>query len=578
MLQQFGACGSNEHTQPYLIDKIHRYRSLRIEEVAKELSVRKLWIDKRCILIGLDGATFDLLDSLMEQGVMPFLDSLSRSGSRAALSSIIPPLTPPAWTSLVTGRSPGHHGVFDFFQKEIGSAYIRIADRRDIHCDTIWEIADQCGARTTSLNFPLMMPPPPINGNIIAGGWLTRRQLRLACHPDALYKTVTHLPGVDANVLTLDMSHEAKALEGCSEDEYEEWIDFHIAREKQWASILTHLMQEDPCQLTAVLFDGVDKIQHLCWRFLSLQNDLGSLTPSEMRIREHCLAYFSEIDRIIAKIDRLAGPAATLLIVSDHGFGPQVETFFANAWLAENGYLKWADRTAEDRSSGTLGMDMLAKHTYLLDWEHTVAYAATPSSNGIHIVPAGDNHPNGISRQEYASFRKRLIEKLLRIVSPTTGEACISRIYTREEAFPGPYQAHAPDLTLIFHDGGLLSILPSDKLVVPLDTVKGSHRMAGVFMAKGPGIRPQLRMDPTSILSIAPLVLYSLGLEVPADMEGRIPEEIFDPSYLKRYPVTIAKPSAKRPASVCTINQQPLFDAEAKAKMAEKLRALGYID
>ena len=58
------------------------------------------------LLIGLDGATFTVLDPYMERGVMPFLAELSARGTRAVLRSIMPPLTPPAWTSLVTGQAP----------------------------------------------------------------------------------------------------------------------------------------------------------------------------------------------------------------------------------------------------------------------------------------------------------------------------------------------------------------------------------------------------------------------------------------------------------------------------------------
>ena len=58
------------------------------------------------LMIGLDGATFTLLDPLIEQGVMPFLGSVLNNAVRADLMSTRHPLTPPAWTSMITGRSP----------------------------------------------------------------------------------------------------------------------------------------------------------------------------------------------------------------------------------------------------------------------------------------------------------------------------------------------------------------------------------------------------------------------------------------------------------------------------------------
>ena len=70
------------------------------------------------LLLGLDGATDTVLDPMIASGMMPNLGALLNRGTRGTLRSIMPPLTPPAWTSLMTGKHPGQHGVFDFFQKE----------------------------------------------------------------------------------------------------------------------------------------------------------------------------------------------------------------------------------------------------------------------------------------------------------------------------------------------------------------------------------------------------------------------------------------------------------------------------
>ena len=74
---------------------------------------------EKTVLIGLDGGTFTIFDALIDEGVMPFLKEFLASSARADLLSVIPALTPPAWTSLMTGRHPGNHGVFDFFKGRI---------------------------------------------------------------------------------------------------------------------------------------------------------------------------------------------------------------------------------------------------------------------------------------------------------------------------------------------------------------------------------------------------------------------------------------------------------------------------
>ena len=74
----------------------------------------------RVLVLGLDGATFDLLDAWMERGLMPNVQRLATEGSRAVLRSVMPPVTAPAWTSFATGVRPGKHGVFDFRRRQSG--------------------------------------------------------------------------------------------------------------------------------------------------------------------------------------------------------------------------------------------------------------------------------------------------------------------------------------------------------------------------------------------------------------------------------------------------------------------------
>jgi len=146
------------------------------------------------VLIGLDGGTFSTLDPLLDEGVMPFLKDFLASGVRGELTSVIPPLTPPGWTSLITGRSPGNHGIMDFFRFESpDSRYIRLVNSRDVRCETIWSIISRQGLKATVLNFPLMTPPRPISGYVVPG-WAPWRYLRRHFFPQNLYEKNKTIP------------------------------------------------------------------------------------------------------------------------------------------------------------------------------------------------------------------------------------------------------------------------------------------------------------------------------------------------------------------------------------------------
>ena len=136
----------------------------------------------------------------------------------------------------------------------------------------------------------------------------------------------------------------------------------------------------------------------------------------------------------------------------------------------------------------------------------------------------------------------------------------------------------APDLTLALRDGGLVSILPSDVPLKPRPAPAGTHRPLGVFMMRGPGVRKGPTLRELSILSVAPTLLYSLGLAVPEDLEGRVPLELFEPSLRARRPVQIAPRSSTRLSQASASDVDPLYDQEAEAVMLARLRDLGYVE
>jgi predicted AlkP superfamily phosphohydrolase/phosphomutase len=534
----------------------------------------------KVLLIGIDGATFQVLDPLIENGTMPFLGSFMAEGVRANLRTVVPALTPPAWTSLVTGVGPGRHGIFDFFQKESGQSHtIRFVTSKDVASETIWEMANRHGVRSIALNFPLCFPPPAIDGYVISG-WLPWRQLRLGCRPADLYDRIKQLPGFEPRELAMDMAYEEKALEGCSPEEYADWIALHLRREQQWSQILETLLAEDSCELVTVLFDGVDKLQHLFWRFIDPDLAHTVTEPWEVEIQEACLSYFRQLDTILARIIELAGSQATTIIASDHGFGPQVRTFFVNAWLAEQGYLDWV--TANLPQSGefqTLGVGEIARHTTLLDWQKTVAYAPLPSGNGIHILRGDADHPHGVSEVDYEGFRDELIEKLLALRDPLTGEPVVADVKKREEIFSGPHEEQAPDLTLILQDGGLVSILDSDEVVKPRAEPSGTHHPLGVFLAKGPELLQGARLEELSILQVAPLLLHRLELPIPAELKGALPISLFASDHLQEAGEGEAEIFAEEaPATQRAESAEVDLDEESQAILLSQLRALGYIN
>jgi predicted AlkP superfamily phosphohydrolase/phosphomutase len=333
-------------------------------------------------------------------------------------------------------------------------------------------------------------------------------------------------------------------------------------------------MRDEPADVTAVLLDGVDKLQHFCWRFLD-RNCLPEIPSAlESQVRGWCLEYFREVDGFIGELVSEAGPDALTVIASDHGFGPTVEVFHVNAWLHEHGYLSWAHAAnVEQKHAETLGMGTMARRFYEIDWDRTTAYCPTPSSNGIFITPPTADG-KGVPAARYESFRRELIESLRQFKDPVSGEPVVTQIWTREEAFSGARMESAPDLTLNLRDGGLVSILPSDVILKRRAEIAGAHRPNGVFVAAGPGIRRGVSTNSLSILDVAPLLLHGLGLSIPEDLEWRLPEAIFEHEFLSSRPVRFAA----RTRAAAMGAHASAGDLRMDEDVMGQLRALGYME
>ena len=537
----------------------------------------------RTLFIGLDGATFDVLDHMTreipEQGVvMPFLKHLMETGFRAPLRSTAHPLTPPAWVSLMTGRSPGYHGVHDFvrFEDRGEEVYFTLYDYRDIRAETIWSLLGRQGRRLVTLNFPMMAPPQPVNGSLIPG-FVSWKHLRRNVRPEGLYDRLKGIPGFDPRMVAWDFQEEAKIGEDMDPDEIGLWVQYHIDREEQWFNISEMLLRNDSPDLFAIMFDGTDKIQHQAWPYIE-----PTLIPEHpdreyLRIRGLVLTYFRKLDGYIEQLVQAAGPGVQVFLASDHGFTTSDEVVRINRYLGELGYLTWRD--AGDSESERRRNDTNFAN---LDWQQTLAFCPTPSSNGICIRVARQPGAPGIPPEEYEPFRARLIADLRALRSAVTDEPVVRDVLLREQAFPGAAPGEAPDLTLVLRDYGFVSVRDRSPVAERRSTPTGTHHPDGVFIAGGTGIE-NTRADTMSILDVPSVLLHSAGLPIPENFEGCVPESLFTFEHLAQSPVVSGPPakcSVSRPedSSPDKSSKDDAVSDEEREKIIEQLRALGYLE
>jgi predicted AlkP superfamily phosphohydrolase/phosphomutase len=294
----------------------------------------------KTVLIGLDGATFDILDPLMAQGVMPFLRQFTNVAARAPLRSTPTYITPQAWTSLATGRAPGSHGIFDFVRPEETDAgiFMKILSANDIRSETIWSMASRQDRTVTLLNFPVTFPAPRVTGSVVPAS-VTVRHLKRAMRPPDLYRRLERIPGLDPAVLAMDIEVEKKGIQGLPQEGYEAWIKTHLRRDEQWFRVLRHLMRTEPSDLTAIVFDSPDRIGHLAWPLLDPTLLPAVRSAWQERVHELCLTCFRQLDAFIGEIVEEAGPDATVFVGSAAPSTPTAATSpsSASAWRRSPG-------------------------------------------------------------------------------------------------------------------------------------------------------------------------------------------------------------------------------------------------
>src|SRR5437867_3447873 len=133
---------------------------------------RREELKNRVVVIGIDGGTFDLLGPWIKEKDLPNLRALLEKGASGELESTVPPDTAPAWSSFMTGKNPGKHGVFDFVTQEKLGYGIRVIDARFRRGKAIWDIISEAGGRVVVLNVPTTYPPHPVQG-VLGGDFLT---------------------------------------------------------------------------------------------------------------------------------------------------------------------------------------------------------------------------------------------------------------------------------------------------------------------------------------------------------------------------------------------------------------------
>ncbi len=519
------------------------------------------------LIIGLDGATLDLIAPWMDEGRLPAMASLRAEGACGELQSTLPPVTAPAWASFMTGKNPTHHGVFDFFDPASPDLDVpRLVSAADIQGATLWDYLTAHGVRLGVLNVPLTYPARPVHGFLVPG-LLSPVEGGHAQPPNLLEPYRDHLGAYRLTPGRLFRPGDEVAFAGELGDLTE--------RQLAYACALATDRQPD---LFMVHFLATDIAQHKLWHTIDSDHPRHSPTPAT----RHLLAeLFSRVD---AGIERLhaAYPADTVVVMSDHGFGPQHNVVNINIALEQAGLLRWRPgagralwRAASRRRLTHAAASRLRRRQRLLhfadvDWEQTRAFSLGHMGQ-VTVNLRGRQRWGAVPAADYRSTLAAVESALARLCDPATGaRLAVETVRANTKAVP----VAGPDLHVII-DGYRSVAYPAfaaDGRSVarhPLSD-SGSHRTNGILLARGPAIRPGSIVG-ARLIDLAPTLLHLLGAAIPDDLDGHVLTQLFRSDFL------LANPPKRRAAMA---PERGLSDGEAATdpRLRDRLRALGYLD
>jgi predicted AlkP superfamily phosphohydrolase/phosphomutase len=512
------------------------------------------------LVLGLDGATFELIRPLAAAGRLPNLAALMGEGSAAPLPSTLPPMTFPAWSSFLTGLEPGHHGVFDFTQKVPGRWGIRFTNAGDRTGDSLFARVCGAGGRVLALGMPATFPPEPVDGLLVCGfdaPVSTGTDARSASDP-ALYREIASRVGPWMRP-DLDEGAQADAW-------HERALDTLLDRvDRKTAFALTALdrLREAgrPPDLVCVVFSESDTVAHHYWRDHDPRSPRHDPGASATR-RGAIAAVYERLDAACGELRRAVGEEVPCVVVSDHGFGGAARrVVHLNRRLEECGLLR---RAPAPRG---LALDALARHgrdaaLRLLppklaqaafrrarpaaarlesaarfggfDWAATAAVSEEANTQpGVWIALAGREARGSVARADYERVRREVIDALLDWKLPvglpggaggSSGGPVVARALPREEVYSGPFVERAPDVVveLALEQGYGLSLVPtawSQGSAASVHTLEeaelaggrgrgmnGTHRPEGVFISS------RVDLAPRGIAEVAPTLLHAMGI------------------------------------------------------------------
>ncbi len=549
----------------------------------------------KLIVIGWDAATWKVLLPWVEKGYLPHLAEMMDQGVFGTLHSTPLPVSPAAWTTIVTGKNPAKHNVFDWFSRDEGSYQVTYVHSGQIRTRTVWDYLNQAGLRVGVFNLPMLYPASTVDGFMLSGLAAPSAHADGFSYPTNLIQEIEMVTGPY-------WTTEPEIYQYGREQEYLDNILAWLEYQKQ---VLDYLFENHPSDVYWLVFMQTDHILHKFWRYMD-DTFPGYRPAYDSQYKDAILKVFQRLDAILGEWKTTLGDDTNFMLISDHGAGPVQGVMFINRWLNDRGYL-FLKRTIATQAKYWLAKTNLISRLYRvvsrfglgglanlvskptrnkvvssflgfddIDWSKTRAYAR--GAFGQIFVNLKEREPQGIVApgEEYEQLLTDLIHELAHLAHPETGEPLITKIHRREEVYQGPYLENAADLMFSIQDYLYQSSVKmglENESILGLSEYgdSGSHRPDGIFVFSGNAFQKQGLIPAAQAADILPTILALCDIPIPTDMDGSPISNAITPEI--RDQVHWISPDDQ----VEQESRKPDLNQEEMDKLENRLRDLGYL-
>jgi len=499
---------------------------------------------RKVLLIGIDGATWDIIDPMMEEGRLPNFRRLKEEGAWGRLESLDPPLTPIVWTSIASGKRKEKHGILDFFSTS-----------QDIETKRIWDVLEERGYTIGLHEYPVTWPPKECNGFVIPD--LFARDI--STYPEelgfvkglAIAEKNRQTPGLRSlatyyqvlrHGITLNTLWKAlKYLIGREALNFSYLDDFHTVRMVKlslYGDIFVHLYKRYQPDFAVTYFNQPDALGHLFWKYMDPEG-FGDVPEKDIeRYGDVIKDSYEAIDEQVGRLLQCVSNDTLVVLLSDHGFGKALVN--------------------------SHGRKLSIRVEALMDFLEFPGDVV-----GVNVHKSTYYRSTASTEKERADSRSEILAKLQDVRLLESNHRVFEVFGRGEYVIVEPLtDIDIPPEVRVWADG---RACPYQDLIQDTSTrFSGDHREYGILMLRGKHIKPGYEIRRASVLDVAPTILAALGVPVGRDMDGRALTEAFNPLWDRSSLTYIDSHDVGEPSSegYTETDLEPLKD---------RLRGLGYL-